>query len=632
MYTRLIDSIKTKLDLYLPSYEVKVRQTDKLWVTPFIKSLIRDRQKAFKKRNNTLWKHLRNKVAQAISLAKKNYYNTRIKREKLNNPSAWYRHIKILTNGKQDHIPIMIPGIDFQNDQYSKQAANAINNFFVSIASDLSPLNRKLLPAFLPSQFESPEISCWEVYYKLRKLQLHKASVKDDLPVRIIREFACELSLPVTRILNISFRQGIVPFQWRYSQVTPIPKSHPPCIDNLRPIALTSYFSKLVESFMAKWLLKDIEKNIDIHQFGNRTGSSTSHYLVGLLHHLYQHAENNKSVSTVVCTDFRKAFDRLDHSILIEKMIKMHIKPWIINWIIAFLECRSQSTFYNGTLSDIQVNHAGVPQGTHLGPILFLIMVNDLCENIPVYYFKYVDDLSLVQCRRSTDTSQLQPILNSVQYWSQSNNMSLNPSKCFTLHVTFMKNPPPPEVLTINDSILCNVQSIKILGVIIQSDLKWNLHVNDLVKRCNRKLYMLRKLKKFNLPLKDLVTIYEGYIRPILEYCAPAFHSSLTVEQNKNLEKIQRRVCKIILGQNYTTYTNACQVCNLPTLEERRLALCEKFAISFSNHPICQTWLPQKKHTTISLRRMQTYRQFQARTKRFQNSPLPFLVEILNKS
>ena len=80
--------------------------------------------------------------------------------------------------------------------------------------------------------------------------------------------------------------------------------------------------------------------------------------------------------------------------------------------------------------------------------------------------------------------------------------MSLNPLKCFTLQVTFMKNPAPPEVLSINDSTLCNVQTLKILEVIIQSDLKWNVHVNDLVKRCNRKLYMLRKLKKFNLPFK----------------------------------------------------------------------------------------------------------------------------------
>ena len=383
---------------------------------------------------------------------------------------------------------------------------------------------------------------------------------------------------------------------------------------------------------MAQWLLKDIEKYIDIYQFGNRPGLSTSHYLVGLLHHLYKNAENNKAISTVVCTDFRKAFDRLDHGILIQKMINMHIKPWMINWIISFLQCRTQSTLFNGILSNVIVNHAGVPQGTRLGPILFLIMVNDLCKDIPIHYFKYVDDLSLVQCRKSTDVSQLQPILNSVHNWSQSNNMSLNPAKCFTLHVSFLENPPLPEILSVNDSILCNVQNIKILGIIIQSNLKWNLHIDDLVKRCNRKLYMLRKLKKFNLPLKDLVTIYAGYIRPILEYCAPVFHSSLTKEQSNSLEKIQRRVCKIILGYEYINYLHACQICNLPTLEERRLKLCIKFAKSISNHPICQTWLPKKKRMNISLRHMQTYQQFKLKTERFKKSPLPFLVDILNKS
>ena len=160
-------------------------------------------------------------------------------------------------------------------------------------------------------------------------------------------------------------------------------------------------------------------------------------------------------------------------------------------------------------------------------------MVNDLCEQLSIPYFKYVDDLSLVQCRKSTDVSQLQSILNSVQSWSIVNNMSLNPSKCFTLQISFMKNPPDPEILFISNTELCNRHSAKILGVIIQSDLKWNLYIDELMKRCNRKMYMLRKLKKFNLPLNDLVLIYTGYIRPVLEYCAPVFHSGLTSEQKK---------------------------------------------------------------------------------------------------
>ena len=232
---------------------------------------------------------------------------------------------------------------------------------------------------------------------------------------------------------------------------------------------------------------------------------------------------------------------------------------------------------------------------------------------------------------KSNEISQLQPTLDSIENWSTLNNMTLNPSKCFTLHVTFMKNPPQPEDLFINRSKLCNVDDAKILGVIVQSNLKWNLHIEQLVKRCNRKIYMLRKIKKYHLPVKDLVLIYTGYIRPILEYCAPVFHSGLTIEQSSNIERIQKRVCKIILGHLYISYPNACQQCNLLTLEERRLALCRSFAKSLPNNPTCQNWLPPRKHVDISLRHTSTFHQYKFRTKRFQNSPLPFLVNLLNQ-
>ena len=184
--------------------------------------------------------------------------------------------------------------------------------------------------------------------------------------------------------------------------------------------------------------------------------------------------------------------------------------------------------------------------------------------------------------------------------------MSLNPSKCFTLQDSFMKNPPDPEILFISNTELCNRHSAKILGVIIQSDLKWNLYIDELMKRCNRKMYMLRKLKKFKLPLNDLVLIYTGYIRPVLEYCAPVFHSGLTSEQKNSLERIQRRVCKIILGSNFMSYSHACQVCNLSTLEERRLVLCIKICKIFNNSPSMPELATFKKKIRMSLRQTPT--------------------------
>ena len=123
------------------------------------------------------------------------------------------------------------------------------------------------------------------------------------------------------------------------------------------------------------------------------------------------------------------------------------------------------------------------------------------------------------------------------------------------MRITFMKNPPIPEILSIGDSQLSYVPTFTIMGVYIQQNLKWDTHINEVLKKCNRKLYMFRM--EYKLPIPDLIQIYVGYIRPVLEYCAPAFNGGLTLEHIQNLERIQKRVCKIIVGTCYTNYEDA---------------------------------------------------------------------------
>ena len=120
--------------------------------------------------------------------------------------------------------------------------------------------------------------------------------------------------------------------------------------------------------------------------------------------------------------------------------------------------------------------------------------------------------------------------------------------------MSFSRNLVNPVPLSIGDRILNSVDKTKILGIIIQSNLKWDSHVSELVKRCNKKLYMLRCLKRYKLPLCDLITVYCGYIRPILDYGVPVFNGSLTVMNCCSLETIQKRACRIMLGDAYITY------------------------------------------------------------------------------
>ena len=161
------------------------------------------------------------------------------------------------------------------------------------------------------------------------------------------------------------------------------------------------------------------------------------------------------------------------------------------------------------------------------------------------------------------------------------------------------KNPPLPDILFIADTSLKYTETVKILGVYIQSNLKWDKHISDIIKRCNRKLYMFRMVKQYNLPISDLVQIYTGYIQPVLEYCVPVFNGGLTIKQVRDLERIQKRVCRIILGTNYIDYENALIRCGLECLETRRQNICIEFAKSLLKNPHCNNWLPKKKNILI---------------------------------
>ena len=140
----------------------------------------------------------------------------------------------------------------------------------------------------------------------------------------------------LTDILNSSFREGVVPHQWKTAIVVPIPKQFPPSVDKLRPISLTDIFAKIAEGFIAKWVVEDIQDSVDINQFGNIQGVSTAHYLLNLMNVLFQGADKQKNIGTVVLTDFSKAFDLVNHSVAIQKLIAMGVRGTIVPWICSF--------------------------------------------------------------------------------------------------------------------------------------------------------------------------------------------------------------------------------------------------------------------------------------------------------
>ena len=176
--------------------------------------------------------------------------------------------------------------------QYTdQQMAEIINKHFVAVASDLPSLVTSDLPAFLPTPHPCPIVQPWDVYKELSKTKINKSGGPDGIPPQIIKNFALELSTPLADILNTSYKEGMMPRQWKRAVVVPVPKSNPPILQKLQPISLTDKFAKLAELLVSKWVLSDIEPHINEQQFGNRKAMSTTHCLVDMMNLLYKHSE-----------------------------------------------------------------------------------------------------------------------------------------------------------------------------------------------------------------------------------------------------------------------------------------------------------------------------------------------------
>ena len=243
---------------------------------------------------------------------------------------------------------------------------------------------------------------------------------------------------------------------------------------------------------------------------------------------------------------------------------------------------------------------SGVPQGTKLGPWLFLVMINDL--DTPVNVWKYVDDTSYSEIVTKDSVSKLQEVVDDLSRQASIDGFQLNEAKCKELRIGFSNNNYDFEPLVLNGKPLELVASAKLLGMIISHDLKWNMHTSELSRKCSSRLYFLRQLKRSGVALSELVLFYVTCIRPVLEYASPVFHRSLTNYISEDLELIQRRALRIIYPD--LSYRVALETAGLLKLHERR----EKISTDLFDEIVCDpthrlhSLLPQRKNCKYALR------------------------------
>ena len=282
-----------------------------------------------------------------------------------------------------DNHGFTLPSYQAQNLS-PKEAAERIADHFADISKEFPPLNTECLPERvkmkLLSESKPPTISEYECYLKIKSAKKPQSVVPGDLPSQLLKEFSVELAGPLHRLINKIIKTAEWPVHYKREYITPISKvPTPESEDDLRPIALTPFFSKVMEHFVVSWLLEYIGPKIDFRQYGGTKGNSISHYLIELINFILYNQDKKDPTAVLAClVDFSKAFNRQDHNILITKLSDLGVPSWLLKLVIAFLKDRTMVVRYKGAVSDPRCLPGGGPQGTLLGLLLFIILINDL--------------------------------------------------------------------------------------------------------------------------------------------------------------------------------------------------------------------------------------------------------------
>ena len=574
-WTFFRERLTTLINNNIPRRYTKAK-THLPWITRELIRMQRRRNKSHKKAKQTglnsdweKFKEIRKQATKALAKSYKDYVNNHIGDSLKTNPKRFWSFIKA---NKRENIGIPTLRVNDQPIINDRDKANALNNQFSSVFTQ----EKHPIPQIAPSTYPNTpllEIGIDGVIKQLENLNQNKATGPDELPARVLKETAKQIAPIITQIFQQSYNTGKLPNDWLQALVTPIhKKSHKSDPANYRPISLTCILCKVMEHIILSNMWKHLHKhNIILHfQHGFQSGLSCESQLIETVHD-WMTAMDNKTQIDAILLDFAKAFDKVPHLRLLSKLTSYGITGNTQNWIKSFLSNRKQRVSVNGALSDITDVTSGVPQGSVLGPVLFLLYINDINGNIKSSIRLFADDSIIYRKISSkTDHEILQTDLSQLQTWSDKWQMECNVYKCVHLPIT-NKTKPSTHKYSLSGQPLSTVSSHSYLGVKLDSKLTWTNHVTDITSKSSKCLGMIKRTLG---PCKPEVkqTAYNMLIRPKLEYYSPKWNPH-TFSQVKSLERVQHSAARFVKN-DYRRNTNPADLITAlgwPTLERRRI-------------------------------------------------------------
>ena len=451
-----------------------------------------------------------------------------------------------------------------------EKKAGILNSFFGSVFTREDPntaMPNLSIDGNVP-EISDVDISPTKVRLKLDALNPASSPGPDDVHPRVLRETRTTLSTPLAMLFRKSLDTGTVPHDWTLARIVPIYKKG--CkqdASNYRPVSLTSVICKVLESLIRDAILQHLISNdlLSNTQHGFRPKRSCSTQLVDVLDAWSKAIEEQSSLD-ILYLDFQKAFDSVSHRLLLYKLSCYGIHGKLHTWIKSFLTARQQQVAVNGAASDWIDVASGVPQGSVLGPLLFLVYINDLPDTVQCPLRMFADDAKVFsQVDNDQDAARLQEDLEALSAWSDAWLMPFNESKCSVLHIGHANH---SYQYTMNSKPIASTQVEKDLGVLVDSDLKFRQQAASAVAKATQMLAVIRR----SFALMDDVTIpllFKTLVRPHLEFGNLIWGPFNRADQ-KAIERVQRRATRLVSGLQHLPYQDRLRSLGLPSLYYRR--------------------------------------------------------------
>ena len=637
---------------FIPHDTIKCNSKDPPWMNENIKSALRKKNRIYRKyisggrkpNDEIKLRETTDFISNLIETSRSSYFKNLSMR--LNDPatsskSYWSILKRFLNKVKIPEIPPLLVNGIFETNFENK--AGIFNTYFANQCSILE--NSSVIPQLhykTDKRVSNISFSSSDLSNIIKDLNPNKAHGHDNISIKMIKLCGNSIIPPLKLIFESAIKSGHFPNSWKKGNIIPVHKKESKnFVKNYRPISLLPIFGKIFEKVIFNNLFKYFDENrfLSVNQSGFRRGDSCVSQLLGITHNLYKTFDGNPSYETRgVFLDMSKAFDKVWHEGLLFKLKCYGVKGQFYDILENYLHDRKQRVVLNGKSSTWLNVNAGVPQGSVLGPLLFLIYINDLPEGLVSISKLFADDTSIFS--KVVDVNQssqdLNDDLNIVKNWAFQWKMTFNPDlnkQATEVVFSHKKQIVTHPTLYFNNTPIVTAPFQKHLGLILDNKLNFAHHLNEKISKANKGIGLIKRLY-YHLPRKSLLTIYKSFIRPHLDYCDVIYDQPHNDTLCKMIESVQYNAALAITGTiKGSSRERLYQELGLESLRDRRWyrRLVYFFNIISHKSPDYLHALIPDKQISYDASRCNLFRMYATHTDYFKNSFFPYCVNEWNK-